>query len=171
MEAAGRAQSRVGDDPLAWLARRKGADGSCLIDAAQLAAGERFRQDFDVANLSPRVTSGWDHGVRVSGLGGRGDGRAAVIDVAMAARRRFEAALAAVGPELAPVLTEVCCRSQGLEAVERQFQWPARSGKLMLQVALKVLARHYGLAMPAGASETRRMRHQRLDHRASCEVR
>ena len=50
-----------------------------------------------------------------------------------------------MGPELAGVLVEVCCYLNGIEAAEKKFGWPRRSGKTVLQIALSTLARHYGL--------------------------
>ncbi|HEX2146380.1 MAG TPA: DUF6456 domain-containing protein [Pseudorhizobium sp.] len=55
-----------------------------------------------------------------------------------------------MGPELAGVAVDVCCFSKGLETVERERQWPVRSGKLMLRTALLALSRHY--APPPRAS-------------------
>jgi hypothetical protein len=48
---------------------------------------------------------------------------------------------------------DVCCFAKGLETVERERQWPARSAKLMLRTALLALARHY-MPPPSGSGRT-----------------
>jgi hypothetical protein len=129
------------ESPLAWLARRRGRDGCALIEPHQLQAGERLRRDFTVADLMPHVTTNWDNPLSSGG--------AAVSnanDTLTDARRRVHAALESVGPEFAGLLLDVCCFLKGLEAVERDQRWPLRSGKVVLQLALERLARHYGYA-------------------------
>jgi hypothetical protein len=144
----GVAQVMVNDSesPLAWLARRKGRDGRAMIDPAQFFAGERLRADFTRAHLTPRITSSWSGIGRTRGVnGGAGD----MTDVVIASRQRVRQALDACGPEFAGLLLDVCCFLRGLEDVERERGWPARSAKVVLQLALDRLARHYGLRREA----------------------
>lgn len=68
-----------------------------------------------------------------------------MADSAIDARERLEKALQVVGPDLAGVLSDVCCFLKGLELVERERRWPPRSAKLMLRTGLDLLTRHYGL--------------------------
>ena len=160
--AAPRPADRPGFDadesPLAWLARRRDKDGRPLIEQVEFDAGERFRADFCFAQMAPRVTANWSTEA-ACGRGGRAGGPAAVEmrDNVVAAQERVRRALAAVGPELAGILVDVCGHLKGLEQAERGARWPARSGKVILQLALSSLARHYGLK-PA-ATERGAVRH------------
>ena len=133
------------ESPLAWLARRKGRDGRAMIGPDQFIAGERLRADFTRANLTPRVTSSWSGIGRTKGSGGSGE----MTDLIVASRQRVRLALEACGPEFSGLLLDVCCFLRGLEDVERERGWPSRSAKVVLQLALDRLARHYGLRAEA----------------------
>jgi hypothetical protein len=133
------------ESPLAWLARRRGRDGRALIEAHQLQAGERLRSDFTRAHLMPRTTSNWSNPIS-SGRRGGGEQAGVFTEMMIAARQRVHSALDSVGPEFAGLLLDICCFLKGLEDVERERAWPARSGKVVLQLALDRLARHYGYA-------------------------
>lgn len=135
------------ESPLAWLARRKGRDGEPLIRAVQWQAGERLRGDFTYAQMTPRVTSSWDASVAHGRHGQSGSGT--FTDVVVAARERLRGALDAVGPEFAGLLLDVCCFLKRLEDIERERRWPPRCGKVVVQIGLDRLARHYGLAEQA----------------------
>jgi hypothetical protein len=74
-----------------------------------------------------------------------------MLDNAAAAAERVRRALAAVGPQLCGVLIDVCCHLKGLEEAERLAGWPQRSAKIVLQLALTSLARHYGIEPAAPA--------------------
>jgi hypothetical protein len=131
------------ESPLTWLRARRGKDGKPMISEAQYLAGERLRLDFERAMLARRTTLNWE----LAGTGSRSAGAAADLsDGAIAARRRYHAALDSVGPELASILAQVCCLSAGIEQAERVLELPARSGRAVLGLALHALARHYGLA-------------------------
>jgi hypothetical protein len=121
------------ESPLAWLAARR------LVTARQNEAGERLQGDYERAALAPAVTMRWTP--RVDGGGERADPAVAQL----AAKRRFDAAIAAVGAGLSDVLWRVVCAGETLPDSERALGWPTRSGRLVLTLALDRLADHYGL--------------------------
>lgn len=145
------------ESPLAWLARRKAKDGRAMIEPVQFVAGERLRADFTRAQLSPRVTSNWSSPM-ASGRGGGAGGAHHATDLALAARQRVRAAMQAVGPEFSGPLMDVCCFLHGLEQIERERGWPPRSAKVVLQLGLDRLARHYGLMEEARGAAHARLR-------------
>ncbi len=133
------------ESPLGWLVSHKDRTGKPLISHEQFAAGERMRRDFTLANLSPRVTAMWGMPINHAGRGGR-SGPASMNDTMIAAKDRLWAAFDAVGPDLGGVLLQVCCHLNGLAEAEKELGWPARSGKVVLGIALDRLAVHYGLS-------------------------
>lgn len=130
------------ESPLAKLYRLRNGDGESFISDDEFRAGERLRADFTRGSMMPSISARWDVGIRNSSRSGPG-GMAELTDIALASRMRVERALEAVGPELSGVLIDVCCFLKGLETVERERQWPVRSGKMLLKTGLAMLHRHY----------------------------
>ncbi|MEW5421430.1 DNA replication protein [Amorphus sp. 3PC139-8] len=148
------------ESPLAWLARRKDRSGAPILDEAQFRAGERLRADFTRGQMMPRMSVDLSLGMPSGGRSGAAGGVQDLTDTAMAARERVNRALMTVGPELSGVLIDVCCFLKGLETVERERGWPARSGKVVLLIALGRLAGHYGYTAEArGADRSAGPRH------------
>ena len=144
------------ESPIGWLARRRDKNGEPMISSEQLAAAERLRADFWFAGMSPRVTTNWS-AAATGGVSGSRTSGADMTDNVMAATTRVRHAVVAVGPELASLLIDVCCHLKGLEDTERNAGWPLRSAKVVLQLALTRLARHYGLLADAQSAAPRRV--------------
>jgi hypothetical protein len=145
MEPDGRIESRlanIGESPIAWLARRKDQSGRPWLDPVEVAAGERLRAEAEAALCGPSVTMRWDALPR-SGAGT--SARVEPTDRALSAARRVEAALAAVGPRLRPMLDHICVRGTALQLAETELGLRRRQGKTVLKHALQALAEHYGL--------------------------
>ena len=124
----------IGESPLTWLHARG------HLDDRQFDAGERLRADYERAQLSPSVTMRWDP-VRVDG-GQAGDGLTP-SERQIAAKVRFDGAMAEAGAGLKDILWRVVCACEGLPDAEKGLGWPARSGKLVLKLALDRIADFY----------------------------
>ncbi len=131
----------IAESPLLLLARRRDPNGEAFLTIGMVAAGERLREDFELAQMGPRVTQNWDGfmtaGIDVSrsGSGYRGGSESA--------RDRVAAALRELGPGMGDIVLRVCCFLEGVEMTERRLGWSARSGKVVLKLALMRLERHY----------------------------
>lgn len=135
-----RMRVNLAENPLLVLARRRDANGQRFLDADMIAAAERLREDFELAQMGPRVTQNWDGfmtaGIDQSFSAGLGGG-------SEAARNRVAAALRELGPGMGDMVLRVCCFLEGIELTERRLGWSARSGKVVLRLALMRLHRHY----------------------------
>lgn len=137
----GLARRNLREDPLALLARQE--RGGFAVPPAAIAAGERLRRDIHQASLPPKTTSNWDRLI----VDGAGPGHGLTLSEAQAAARaRVNAALVAVGPDLAGPLFDLCGFSRGVGDIEKGLALPVRSGKVVVALALRALARHYGFS-------------------------
>ncbi|MBA3836516.1 MAG: hypothetical protein H2054_02995 [Sphingomonas sp.] len=128
----------LAESPLTWL-RSRG-----LVSARQFEAGERLRSDYERAQLAPRVTMRWE-AMPVARGRRAADAPLDPTDSQLAAKRRFDAAIAGAGRGLADILWRVVCAGEGVAVAERALGWPVRSGKLVLGLALDRVADHYRL--------------------------
>lgn len=123
----------LGESPIAWLHSRG------HIDERLFCAGEALRSDYERAQLSPNVTMRWD----VVRIRSTGDVGLSPTEKQIAAKQRFDGALSAAGKGLEDVLWRVVCAGEGLPEAEKTLGWPARSGKLVLKLALDRVADFY----------------------------
>ena len=130
------------ESPIALLGRRRDKDGKPFLENALVDAAERLREDFELAQMGPRVAQNWDRFLTGGDRGSfRSDGGPA--DGPRAARERVAAALAELGPGLGDMVLRCGCYLEGLEVTEKRMGWSARSGKIVLRIALQRLRRHY----------------------------
>jgi hypothetical protein len=123
----------LAESPLGWLHAHGHLDDRLFL------AGERLRADYERAQIAPGVTMRWEP-VRLRGIGGA---HLAPTERQFAARRRFDGAIAAAGKGLEDVLWRVVCACETLPVAEKALAWPARSGKLVLRIALDRVADFY----------------------------
>jgi hypothetical protein len=127
------------ESPLTWLHARG------HLSDRRFVAGEKLRADWERAQLAPSITSRWD-AVRIKG----GERGLSPGERQIAAKQRFDGAGAAAGPGLSDILWRVVCAGEGLPEAERALAWPARSGKLVLGLALDRVAGFYRIGGDEG---------------------
>lgn len=137
-----RVRYNMAESPLTALARRKDKDGQLFLSEELVRAGERLREDFELAQMGPRVAQNWDRFLTGGGRGGFAPDNG-IAEGPAAARDRVGRALSELGPGLSDVALRCCCYLEGLETAEKQMGWSARSGKIVLRIALQRLKRHY----------------------------
>ncbi len=137
-----RIRVNLAESPLAVLARRKGTDGKVFLTPDLVQAGERLREDFERAQMGPRVGQNWDRFLTGGDRGGFLND-SGLAEGPRAARQRVSDALDDLGPGLSDVVLRVCCFLEGLESAEKRLGWSARSGKIVLKIGLQRLLKHY----------------------------
>ena len=124
------------------LSRRTDRKGDPLLSDPQITAAHRYTMDLlrsgegyvGTVDLStPKVDSMRRHDAAERAALARIDGS-----------RALASARAAIGPDLARILTAVCGANERLEAIERAERWSRGTGLSVLKIALDLLVRHYG---------------------------
>ena len=135
----------LAESPLSVLGRKRDKDGAAYLTADLIEAGERLREDFELAQIGPRVTQNWERFLTAGGARGAVSGRGPA-EGPQDARVRVAKAMEALGPGLSDIVFRICCFLEGLETAEKRLGWSARSGKVVLKIALERLASHYRIA-------------------------
>lgn len=128
----------LSESPLGWLHARG------HLSDRQFDAGEKLRADWEKAHLAPRITMRWD----ATPVGK--SKRASPVELneteaQLAAKQRFANALDYLGSDLSDIAWRIICGGEGTPVAEKNLGWPARSGKLVLRIALDRLAIFYRL--------------------------
>lgn len=139
------------ESPLTTLARKKDKDGRAFLGSDLIEAGDRLREDCELAQMGPRVGQNWERFLTGGQRGSFGSSEAG----SDAAQDRLHKALAALGPGLSDIAMRCCCFLEGLEQAEKRMGWSARSGKIVLRIALQRLRLHYDTEC---SPETRKIR-------------
>lgn len=138
-----RVRYSVAESPVIALSRRKTKDGTPFLSEALVNAAERLREDFELAQMGPRVTQNWDSFLTAGSDAGTSNGQSGGNLGPGDARERVAKALAFLGPGLGDMALRCCCQLEGLESAEKRMGWSARSGKIVLRIALQRLRQFY----------------------------
>lgn len=144
-----RLRINLAESPLGLLARRRDRDGRPFLTEGMLVAGERLREDFELAQMGPSICQNWEKFLTAGARGKMAPTRDA-LDGPSGARKRVHEALTDLGPGLGDIALRCCCHLEGLEAAEKRMGWAARSGKVVLRIALQRLSHHYAERYGAG---------------------
>ena len=128
-------------DPESPLTRLAGVAG--FLSGHHVAAGERLRVLFERAHLQPRLTSVYSP-AHVAGRSSQAG--ADMSDMAAEARKTLAGLYGRMPRESLDIAIDVCGLLKGLQDVERDYDLPRRSGKLVLRLALEQLAMIWGLS-------------------------
>ena len=129
------------ETPVQALSRRRDADGAPFLSRALVRSAERLREDFEIAQINTHQKTGcmpnWQ--TVLAAIESHVDPEPAqdpAVD-------QVNKALVYLGPGLAEIALRCCCLLEGLEITEKSMGWAARSGKVVLRIALQRLQLHY----------------------------
>ncbi len=144
-----RARYGQAESPVSVLARRRDRDGQPFLAPPLVTAAERLREDFVTAQLEGLSIAPLDDFLVQIDARKHNGPNIAPPGTALARRRVLEG-LRDLGPGLGDVALRCCCFNEGVEAAEMALGWSARSGKIVLRIALHRLRLHYDRLGDAG---------------------
>lgn len=138
-------RSAGAEAPLRVLARRKRGDGEAFLSATLVQAAERFRESFEIARVAGALGDDLAplYAGRIQPPMTQNGGAALSMARGDLALSHLVDAVRTIGPELAETVVMAVCEEWGMEKIEKELEFPARSGKIVLSIALHSLARHY----------------------------
>lgn len=129
------------ESPVVALSRRKDRDGNPFLNRTMVRAAERLREDYELAHVGQvrgdKAASDWQDVLNAI------ETYQSIDIIGKGAGSQVRAALAFLGPGLSEVALRCCCLLEGLEITEKHMGWAARSGKVVLRIALQRLVLHY----------------------------
>jgi hypothetical protein len=128
------------DGALRKLGALRDASGRPWLEPCEMRAAARLRHDWLVGQIGLLRGSDWQASPRSGVARGPGNGAEHAAGARYDARRRVEEALAVLAPPLRRTVEALCLHERGIEALEREQGWPARSGKVALKFGLAQLA-------------------------------
>jgi DNA-directed RNA polymerase specialized sigma24 family protein len=136
---------RLVDSPMENLARRKDNEGRPFLERDLIKAGLRLHAEFRLTGCEAQIETYLD-----DLLCQRRSYELPQMPAERSALEQFRATVDDLGPGLAEVAVRCCCFEQGLEKTEQIMGWSARSGKIVLRIALQRLKRYYDTIHGAG---------------------
>jgi len=129
------------ESPVVSLSRRKDRDGQAFLNRAMVRASERLREDYELAQVDAqrhgKPSPDWQ------GILNAIETHTLASTNVKDAEGQVRMALRFLGPGLSEVAWRCCCLLEGMETTEKQMGWAARSGKVVLRIALQRLVLHY----------------------------
>lgn len=122
------------ESPILSMARRATKTGERFLDPTLVAVAEKIREDYEVSLINSTPPIEWNV-VISTGIYPNGIEDGATL--------RFARAMVDLGPGLGDVVLNCCCKLHGIEVTEQNMGWSARSGKIVLRIALQRLHRHF----------------------------
>jgi hypothetical protein len=135
------ARMALQESPVVALSRRKDRDGNPFLNRTMVRAAERLREDYELAQIGQirgdKAAPDWQDVLTLI------ETYQQIDTTGKGAAPKVRAALAFLGPGLSEVALRCCCLLEGLEITEKHMGWAARSGKVVLRIALQRLVLHY----------------------------